>query len=343
MSNKRLYERNNLKYEQWEIEYIEDNWGTFTIKTIARKLGRSEEALIAYAEKNGLGGFLYTNEYLTTGEAADILGADYTSIIYWIKGGILKAKLKKIHKKKVYLIDPKDFKEFLKENQNKWSTLKADLSMFNSNEEWLLEKISIDKNYKYKNTNSPWTVKEENELIKLVNEGYSNQAIGDILGRTREAISHRRAYLISLGRLGIDSKIRDDNAVRQFVFDNWGRLSIKEMADATNRSEEQIMAMQWRYNLPSLYNIDDENLFTFIELSKILGVTRDTVRRWATKFNLPKKEINKGNKKRFVVDIRDVLPFLEENKDNIASSTYAKCKDILTEYFENNNKLKEAV
>ena len=115
------------------------------------------------------------------------------------------------------------------------------------------------------------------------------------------------------------------------------------MADATNRSEEQIMAMQWRYNLPSLYNIDDENLFTFIELSKILGVTRDSIRRWATKFGLRSQELNKGKKKRLVVDIRDVLPFLDENKCNIASSTYAKCKDILIEYFETNNKLKEAV
>lgn len=339
----KVYENENKEWTENDKNYIYDVWGDFTIKTISRELKRSEEAVIAFASKNGLGGFLYAGTYLTTGQAAEIIDVDYTSIIYWIKTGLIKAKFRKIHKKKVYLIDPQDFREFLMNNQNKWSTLKADLSMFNGNEEWLLKKISEDKNYKYKNTNSPWTVKEEEELIKLANEGYSNQAIADILGRTRDSISRRRGELIAQGRLDIDSKIQEDNAVRQFVFDNWGRLSIKEMAEVTNRTEEQIMAMQWRHNLPSLYNIEDENLFTFIELAKLLGVTRDSVRRWATKFNLPKKEINKGNKKRFVVDIRDVLPFLEENKDNIASSTYAKCKDILTEYFENNNKLKEAI
>ena len=339
----KVYENENKEWTENDKNYIYDVWGDFTIKTISRELKRSEEAVIAFASKNGLGGFLYTGTYLTTGQAAEIIGVDYTSIIYWIKNGLIKAKFRKIHKKKVYLIDPKDFKEFLINNQNKWSTLKSDLSIFNGNEEWLLKKISEDKNYKYKNTNSPWTIKEEEELIKLVNEGYSNQAIADILGRTREAISRRRAYLISLGRLGIDSKIQDDNMVRQFVFDNWGRLSIKEMADATNRTEEQIMAMQWRYGLPSLYDIEDENLLTFIELGKLLGVTRDSVRRWATKFNLPKREINKGNKKRFVVDIRDVLPFLEENKNNMTSATYSRCKNILEEYFETNNKFKEAV
>ena len=337
MSNKeKKYERNNLKYEQWEIEYLEDTWGVFTINTISRELKRSKEALIAYAEKNGLGGFLYTDEYLTTGEAGVIAGVDYTTIIYWIKHNSLKAKFRKIHKKKVYLIDPQDFKDFLKANQSKWSTLKADLSMFNGNEEWLIKKISEDKNCKYKNTNNMWTVKEEENLIKLVNKGYSNLEIAEILGRTRDSISRRRAHLISLGRLDIDSKIQDDNTVRQFVFGNWGRLSIKEIADATNRTEEQIMAMQWRYNLPSLYNIEDENLFTFIELGEMLKLSRATMRRWTNEFGLKKQELNKGKKKRLVVDIRDVLPFLEANKDNMTSTTYNRCKDILEEYFSSN-------
>lgn len=336
MSNKeKKYERNNLKYEQWEIEYLEDTWGVFTINTISKELKRSKEALIAYAEKNGLGGFLYTDEYLTTSEAGVIAGVDYTTIIYWIKHNSLKAKFRKIHKKKVYLIDPQDFKNFLKANQSKWSTLKADLSMFNGNEEWLIKKISEDKNCKYKNTNNMWTVKEEETLIKLVNEGYSNPEIAEILGRTRDSISRRRAHLISLGRLDIDSKIQDDNMVRQFVFDNWGKLSIRELAETTNRTEEQISALQWKYNLPSLYDIDDENLFTFIELGEMLKLSRATMRRWTNEFGLKKQELNKGNKKRFVIDVRDVLPFLEENKDNLTSSTYTKCKNTLTEYFSN--------
>ena len=339
----KVYENEKKEWTEDDKNYIYDVWGDFTIKTISRELKRSEEAVISFASKNGLGGFLYTGTYLTTGQAAEIIDVDYTSIIYWIKTGLIKAKFRKIHKKKVYLIDPRDFREFLMNNQNKWSTLKADLSMFNGNEEWLLKKISEDKNYKYKNTNSSWTLKQEKELIDLVNEGYSNQAIADILGRTREAISHRRGYLISLGRLDIDNKIQDDNAVRQFVFDNWGRLGVKEMAEATNRTEEQIMAIQYRYNLPSLYDIEDENLFTFIELGKILGTTRDSIRRWVNKLGLKSKELNKGNKKRFVVDIRDVLPFLEENKNNMTSATYNRCKNILEEYFESNNKLKEAI
>lgn len=339
----RVFEKENKEWTENDKNYLYDVWGDFTIKTISRELKRSEEAIIAFAAKNGLGGFLYTGTYLTTGQAAEIIGVDYTSIIYWIKNGLIKAKFRKIHKKKVYLIDPKDFKEFLINNQNKWSTLRSDLSIFNGNEEWLLNKIEADKSYKYKNTNSTWTVKEENELIRLVNEGYSNQVIADILGRTREAINRRRTALIAQGRLNIDSKIQDDNMVRQFVFDNWGRLSIKEMAEATNRTEEQISALQWKYNLPSLYNIEDENLFTFIELGKILGTTRDSIRRWVNKFGLKSQELNKGKKKRLVVDIRDVLPFLEANKDNMTSTTYNRCKNILEEYFENNNKLKEAI
>ena len=124
--------------------------------------------------------------------------------------------------------------------------------------------------------------------------------------------------------------------MRQFVIDNWGAFTIEELAKATNRTNEQIMSIQWKYGLKSLYAINDNNLFTLIELGELLALSRDTMRRWTTKFGLKKQELNKGNKKRFVVDVRDVLPFLEENKTNIAPKTYRKCKTILTEYFNKN-------
>ena len=335
------YENENKIWSEEDRNYLYDIWGEIGIAKISRELKRSPEAVISFASKNGLGGFAYTGAYLTTGQAADIIGVDYTTIIYWIKNKLIKAKLKKLHIKRIYLIDPKDFKGFLIDNQDTWSTLKSDLSIFNGNEDWLLKKIDNDKNNKYKNTNTSWTLKQEEELIKLVNDGYSSKDIADILGRTKESIRRRRGELISQGRLGIDSKIKEDNFVRQFVFDNWGKLSIKELADATNRNEEQIMAIQWKYKLPSLYDIKDEDLFTFIELGQILGITRDCIRRWVVNLGLEKQEINKGNKKRFVININYVLPFLEKNKDRIATKTYMKCKINLEEYFK--SKIKEAV
>ena len=68
----------------------------------------------------------------------------------------------------------------------------------------------------------------------------------------------------------------------------------------------------------------------------MLKLSRATMRRWTNEFGLKKQELNKGKKKRLVVDIRDVLPFLEANKDNMTSTTYNRCKDILEEYFSSN-------
>ena len=92
-------------YTEDDLNYLYDVWGELTLNAIAKHLGRTVEGVISIAEKVGLGGYLYTGAYLTTGQAAEIIGVDYTTIIYWIKKDILKAKLKKIYKKKIYTED----------------------------------------------------------------------------------------------------------------------------------------------------------------------------------------------------------------------------------------------
>ena len=338
----KMFENENKKWSEEDKNYLYDVWGEIGIHKIAKFLKRSKNSIISFAEKNGLGGFLYTGAYLTTGQAASIAGVDYTTIISWIKSDKLKAKFRKINIKRVYLIDIQDFKDFLKGNLDKWTTLRADLSVFNSDEEWLINKIDADKKYKYKKVNTSWTMKQEETLISLVNKGYSNTAIADILERTPASIERRKSNLSKQGRLSFVTKAEEDLETRQFVFDNWYKLSIKEIAEALNKTEKQISTIQWRYSLPSQFDIEDNSLFTLIELGKMLGTTRDTIRRWINNFDLPYKELNKGNKKRIVVDIDDVLPFVLRNENRLSKSTYERCKSILEKYLEDNT-LKEAV
>lgn len=324
-------------YTEDDLNYLYDVWGELTLNAIAKHLGRTVKGVISIAEKVGLGGYLYTETYLTTGQAADIIGVDYTTIIYWIKKDLIKARLRKIYKKKIYLIDPQDFKNFLKNNQDKWSYSKLNNTIFNENEQWLQEKRLKERDNIFFNTGSHWTVKQENELIDLIGEGYSCREISFILNRTYESIRRKRDQLINEGKLARNTKLIKDKEDKEFILTNWGKLSVKELAIATGKSEEQVAQYKWKYNLPSLYDLE-EDLFTFIELGKILEVSRDTIRRWYTAFNLPATENYKGNKKRMVVNINDVIPFLEQNKDRFKSPVYEKYIFLIKQYFNDNKK-----
>ena len=48
---------------------------------------------------------------------------------------------------------------------------------------------------------NPWSVKEEEALIKLVREGHSNGQIAIILNRTRPSVNRKRNVLVESGRL----------------------------------------------------------------------------------------------------------------------------------------------
>lgn len=57
-----------------EEEYLIEKWGTLSVKTIARNLGRSENAIVVRKNRLGLGAFLESGEYITWNQLQIALG-----------------------------------------------------------------------------------------------------------------------------------------------------------------------------------------------------------------------------------------------------------------------------
>ena len=57
--------RANKNWTSKEIEYLSEEWGRLRPVTIAKKLNRSEGAVVQKATKIGLGPFLNASEYIT--------------------------------------------------------------------------------------------------------------------------------------------------------------------------------------------------------------------------------------------------------------------------------------
>lgn len=177
-----------------EIDYLEEKYGLTSIPTIAKKLGRTEQAIIIKAKRLGLGGVLDATELLNSSQLAIALNVDKSTTIRWIKEKGLKASFRKIGlKRRFYLISLENFWKWAEENHKIINWLKFQEGALGKEPLWAKE---VRKNFKIeKNATKRWTEKEDSFLKMYWKEGKSCKEIAKILHRTPVAIKKRTTKL----------------------------------------------------------------------------------------------------------------------------------------------------
>lgn len=186
----------NKRWTDEQRQYVIDVWGEIPTKRIAKNVGKSLKAIERFAQRNNLGGAVFNDMYLTTVKASEIIGVDPTTVLAWVKDNKLKARKQTLLRRKVYLIDPNDFRVFLRENQDKWNATKLQEGFFDADTDWLIKKMDVDSQPLNKKKRASWTVKEEQRLVELVKLGFTNLEISKELNRTINSVSNKRLRLI---------------------------------------------------------------------------------------------------------------------------------------------------
>ena len=173
-----------------EIEYIRENLGNVSMSYISQKLNRTPNAIIIKATRLKIGGPTIKTEYLLPNIAAQMVGVDFASIIYWIKYKDLKIERKSIRGKKRTLINYEDFIDFLKNNQKLWDSRKVEPYALGCEPKWLLEKRLIDRK-RPKNSQNKWSKFDEIKVEKMKNEGRPIQEIADEVNRSNASVKRK--------------------------------------------------------------------------------------------------------------------------------------------------------
>lgn len=176
-----------------EKAIVIDGWGVLSVRCLAKRIGRTKQAVITFAERNKLGGcVLNSGVHLTTSEVGEMLGVDCTTVIYWIKKGWLKSERKTLRKRRVNRVDVEDLREFMKDNPERWNAcdIKDDILMFD--EQWFKDKMAKDRDKVERDRGKAWTVLEEKRLVELVMQGYTNPEIAKMMDRTYFSIKRKR-------------------------------------------------------------------------------------------------------------------------------------------------------
>jgi len=196
-----------------ECDYLQEKWGTVSLKGIAKNLNRSENSILLKVQHLGLSPFLESGDYITWHQLLVALGIDSSGMyknISWIKNRGCPVKMKKVNKCSFKIIYLDDFW--------KWAEKNIDFLDFSGFEEkslgvepgWVKEKrrrdIASNQNY----IKSPWTRTEDERLKKLLRDyKYSYSDISKMLRRTNGAIQRRRCDLKIMER-----PIKADNHIK---------------------------------------------------------------------------------------------------------------------------------
>ena len=179
---------------QWsedELQKLEKWNGTCTCATMARRLGRSPEAVSKKMQRLGLLGFRQATDLLTSFQIQKTFGIQYRTLLYWSEKKGLRLEKKENH----LIVRQKDFYDFLKAHPDDWDARKVvDDSIF-MNREWFLEKRRQDRNRKKRG----WTRDEVGHLIICYRKGIPVSQIAKEMGRTESSVKNKMHYMTSRG------------------------------------------------------------------------------------------------------------------------------------------------
>lgn len=184
-----------------EIMYLEESWGSVSLKTLAKKLERSTEAIKQKAARMGLGRNYFNFDGITMNQLAIATNIEWHVLKLWIDKYNLPAKQKVFASEKpIWVIRYDEFWKWAEQHKNLLNFKKIEPNSIGPEPEWAKEKRKADQLANSKSWRI-WTPEDDRILISMVNaHKYTYPEIAKALKRTEGAVKRRLMDLNSKAR-----------------------------------------------------------------------------------------------------------------------------------------------
>ena len=179
----------------WKKEeelYLEENWGTISIPTIAKNLGRSVDAIKVRASRLGLGPCLLGGEYVSFNQLVIALTGHISHsyhLISWVENRGFPIHTKRVNKNTFRVVYLDEFWEWSEKNKSFIDFSKMEPFALGEEPDWVAEQRHKDYNAFYLQRKTPWTPEEDSQLLYLLKkQQYSYTEISERLHRSVGAI-----------------------------------------------------------------------------------------------------------------------------------------------------------
>ena len=185
----------NRSWTEEEMNFLEENWGTKSVKVLAKSLDKTESAIINKSQRLNLGSFINSGELLVFRQLLGALGLQ--SSYSWIKKKFIDNGLPTVTKtvinKKVLKVDLDKFWKWAEKNKQLLNFAKFQEGALGAEPSWVAEKRKADKsNPTKKHHNKLWTKDEDSLLIEKTKScRYTYKELAAEFNRTECAIKRR--------------------------------------------------------------------------------------------------------------------------------------------------------
>lgn len=234
-------------WTQEEKDLLAELWGTISIGAIAKRLGRSENAIVVRSQRLGLGAHLAASDMISLNELMKCFGyvTTYSHLVKrWTDAGM------KIHRQKVKnnsfrMVDIDEFWEFAEQNRHLFDFSRLEENILGSEPEWVKAKRAEDfkRARAVKPNCTKWTEAEDRELLRLLRAyRYTVLEIAAKLNRTEGGVVKR---IQDLGLRERPVKADNHNLWTEEQFQTIGRMikagsSYESMSLAVGKSTKAI-------------------------------------------------------------------------------------------------------
>jgi hypothetical protein len=178
-----------------EVEYLEDNWGSVSLPSLAKQLERSVSAVKTKAFKLELGPYLESGDYITLNQLCIALGRKgvhtYT-LRSWVKERGLPVRYRRVNQCRFRVVYLNEFWRWAKKHRTFIDFSKVEENALGMEPEWVKEQRRHDWDKRKKYRTCKWTGLEDQELRRLLREGtHTLDEISKRLRRTCGAVQQR--------------------------------------------------------------------------------------------------------------------------------------------------------
>lgn len=179
-----------------ELNYLVDKYGYMSIKSIAKNLNRTQSAIRNKVARLKLGSFLENGDYITFNQLLITLGYSISGGGYmkksWINDRGLPVFNKKVENNSFRVIRIDDFWIWAEKNKSFLDFSRFEPLTLGAEPKWVKKKRQYDIRKNIKVNKEPWSKREDEYLIYLLNQyKYSYKQISDLTNRSEGAIQRR--------------------------------------------------------------------------------------------------------------------------------------------------------
>jgi len=225
------------KWTLEEEQQLRDNWGKYSIESLAKKMKRTVFSIKVKAMRMQLGPLLDGDlASLSVSDLVDIFNVSREIILETWQNHGLKIKAKRLTQKyHCYVVKINDLWQFLEENQGLWCSLQLEKNILGEEPEWLAKKREQDVENPIMNYRV-WTVEEIRLARNLLEIGFNYEQIAERLNRSPDAVGFK------IREIGLSYTINcywQDNE-EEIVRKEYLEKTAEELSEIINRSPRAI-------------------------------------------------------------------------------------------------------